>query len=222
LEAGSGTSSRSEPPDQCAWCVRLQAAKAREGGETDERSNMVAVWREADCFGGAESGALAWCEAVTLLPESGAPMSSTTSSHETSHPSRSSPSPARSSPSTAGVVLDASFRTPVDRAALANAQQPDVRVAPAQGHPGGRFRTMSAAMPQCSSPRSRAALTIRPIQHDPPAQAARSDPGHPGSDMGADEQSPPQQIGICPHGVRAAGAQDSMHDRTRQPNPPNR
>ncbi|HEV7175239.1 MAG TPA: carboxymuconolactone decarboxylase family protein [Solirubrobacteraceae bacterium] len=57
----------------CAYCVRLHAGKAREGGETDERLDMVAVWREADCFGQAERAALAWCEAVTLLPDSGAP-----------------------------------------------------------------------------------------------------------------------------------------------------
>lgn len=57
----------------CAYCVRLHAGEARERGETDERSDMVAVWREADCFGRAERAALAWCEALTLLPDSGAP-----------------------------------------------------------------------------------------------------------------------------------------------------
>ena len=57
----------------CAYCVRLHAGEARAGGETDERLDMVAVWREADCFGPEERAALAWCEAVTLLPDSGAP-----------------------------------------------------------------------------------------------------------------------------------------------------
>jgi AhpD family alkylhydroperoxidase len=57
----------------CAYCVRLHAGEARERGETDERLDMVAVWREADCFGRAERAALAWCEALTLLPASGAP-----------------------------------------------------------------------------------------------------------------------------------------------------
>jgi AhpD family alkylhydroperoxidase len=57
----------------CAYCVRLHAGEARERGETDERLDMVAVWREADCFGRAERAALAWCEALTLLPDSGAP-----------------------------------------------------------------------------------------------------------------------------------------------------
>jgi AhpD family alkylhydroperoxidase len=57
----------------CAYCVRLHAGEARERGETDERLDMVAVWREADCFARAERAALAWCEAVTLLADSGAP-----------------------------------------------------------------------------------------------------------------------------------------------------
>ena len=57
----------------CAYCVRLHAAEARERGETDERLDMVAGWREADCFGRAERAALAWCEALTLLPRAGAP-----------------------------------------------------------------------------------------------------------------------------------------------------
>jgi AhpD family alkylhydroperoxidase len=57
----------------CAHCVHLHATEAREAGVTDERLDMIAVWREADCFGRAERAALAWCEALTLLPTSGAP-----------------------------------------------------------------------------------------------------------------------------------------------------
>jgi AhpD family alkylhydroperoxidase len=57
----------------CAHCVRLHADEARERGETNERLDLLAVWREADCFGLTEQAALAWCEALTLLPTSGAP-----------------------------------------------------------------------------------------------------------------------------------------------------
>ena len=57
----------------CAYCVGLHSAEAREHGESDERLDMVAVWREAECFGRAERAALAWCEALTRLPDSGAP-----------------------------------------------------------------------------------------------------------------------------------------------------
>lgn len=34
---------------------------------------MVAVWREAECFWTGRRAALAWCEALTRLPDSGAP-----------------------------------------------------------------------------------------------------------------------------------------------------
>ncbi len=57
----------------CAYCVRLHSGEARAQGETDDRLDMVAVWREADCFGRAERAARAWCEALTLGPGSGAP-----------------------------------------------------------------------------------------------------------------------------------------------------
>ena len=57
----------------CAYCLRLHSKEARAQGETDDRLDMVAVWRESDCFGRAERAALAWCEALTLLPGSGAP-----------------------------------------------------------------------------------------------------------------------------------------------------
>ncbi len=57
----------------CAYCLALHAAGAREHGESDERLDMVAVWREADCFSCAERAALAWCEALTRLPDTGAP-----------------------------------------------------------------------------------------------------------------------------------------------------
>ncbi|MDQ2897827.1 MAG: carboxymuconolactone decarboxylase family protein [Actinomycetota bacterium] len=57
----------------CACCLRLHAGQARAAGETEERPDMVAVWREADCFGRAERAALGWCEALTLLPDCGAP-----------------------------------------------------------------------------------------------------------------------------------------------------
>lgn len=56
-----------------AFCLRLHSREARAQGETNDRLDMVAVWREAACFGPAERAALAWCESVTLLPGSGAP-----------------------------------------------------------------------------------------------------------------------------------------------------
>jgi AhpD family alkylhydroperoxidase len=53
----------------CAFCVRLHSADARAAGESEERLQMVAVWREADCFSAPERAALAWCETLTLLAD---------------------------------------------------------------------------------------------------------------------------------------------------------
>jgi len=49
----------------CAYSVSLHSGEARTAGETDGRLDMVAVWREADCFGRA---AFALCDALPLLP----------------------------------------------------------------------------------------------------------------------------------------------------------
>ena len=57
----------------CAYCLALHLGEARERGESNERLDLIAVWREADCFAPPERAALAWCEALTLLPQSGAP-----------------------------------------------------------------------------------------------------------------------------------------------------
>ncbi len=57
----------------CVYCVDLHATQARDEGETQQRLDCVAVWREAPFFSEAERAALAWAEAVTLLPETHAP-----------------------------------------------------------------------------------------------------------------------------------------------------
>ena len=57
----------------CAFCLHMHTKDARAIGEDEQRLHLVAVWREASCFSERERAALAWSEAVTLLPESGAP-----------------------------------------------------------------------------------------------------------------------------------------------------
>jgi alkylhydroperoxidase family enzyme len=42
-------------------------------GETEQRLHLVAVWREAPVYTSRERAALAWTEALTLLPQTGAP-----------------------------------------------------------------------------------------------------------------------------------------------------
>lgn len=57
----------------CAHCVDTHLAEARAAGETEQRIDCLAVWRECTFFTPAERAALAWIEAVTMLPEKGAP-----------------------------------------------------------------------------------------------------------------------------------------------------
>lgn len=57
----------------CEYCVKVHSADARKAGESEERINAVATWRDSSVFNEREQAALAWTEAVTLLPETHAP-----------------------------------------------------------------------------------------------------------------------------------------------------
>jgi AhpD family alkylhydroperoxidase len=57
----------------CALCVDMHSKDAIAIGEDQQRLHLVAVWREAPCYSERERAALAWCEALTLLPRTGAP-----------------------------------------------------------------------------------------------------------------------------------------------------
>ncbi|HET9975369.1 MAG TPA: carboxymuconolactone decarboxylase family protein [Streptosporangiaceae bacterium] len=57
----------------CAFCLAMHGRDARARGEHQTRLDMVAAWREAPCYTVRERAALAWCEALTDLPRSGAP-----------------------------------------------------------------------------------------------------------------------------------------------------
>ena len=57
----------------CAYCVDMHTKDAEAIGETEQRLHLVAVWREAPVYTERERAALAWTEALTLLPETGAP-----------------------------------------------------------------------------------------------------------------------------------------------------
>lgn len=64
---------RSSQINGCARCIDMHVKDARASGETDQRLDLVAAWREAPCYTARERAALAWCEALTLLSSSGAP-----------------------------------------------------------------------------------------------------------------------------------------------------
>ena len=53
----------------CGVCVHMHARDLREAGETDERIDTVAGWRDAPWFTDAERAALALAEALTRLAD---------------------------------------------------------------------------------------------------------------------------------------------------------
>jgi AhpD family alkylhydroperoxidase len=57
----------------CAYCLDMHSKDARARGEDEQRLHVLAAWREAPFYSPRERAALAWCEALTLLPETGAP-----------------------------------------------------------------------------------------------------------------------------------------------------
>ena len=57
----------------CGVCLDLHAREARRAGETEERVLMLSAWRETMLYDEREKAALAWTEALTRLPEKGAP-----------------------------------------------------------------------------------------------------------------------------------------------------
>lgn len=57
----------------CAYCLDMHSKDATAIGEDPQRLHVLAAWREAPFYSGRERAALAWCEALTLLPDTGAP-----------------------------------------------------------------------------------------------------------------------------------------------------
>lgn len=53
----------------CSVCVHMHARDLRKAGETDERIDTVAGWRDAPWFNDAERAALALAEALTRLSD---------------------------------------------------------------------------------------------------------------------------------------------------------
>lgn len=57
----------------CAFCLAMHIREACEDGERQERIDLLPAWREAPFYSARERAALAWTEAVTLLPQTGVP-----------------------------------------------------------------------------------------------------------------------------------------------------
>jgi AhpD family alkylhydroperoxidase len=52
----------------CAYCVDMHSKDARSGGDTEQRLYNLSVWRESPYYTDRERAALAFTEAVTLIP----------------------------------------------------------------------------------------------------------------------------------------------------------
>ncbi|MFN4274753.1 MAG: carboxymuconolactone decarboxylase family protein [Ferrovibrio sp.] len=57
----------------CAFCIHMHATDARKHGDSEMRLYMLNAWRESTLYSDRERAALAWTEALTLLPQTGAP-----------------------------------------------------------------------------------------------------------------------------------------------------
>lgn len=53
----------------CAFCVQHHVLLSERIGVPADKLHLVAVWREAPIFSARERAALAWAEALTLLPD---------------------------------------------------------------------------------------------------------------------------------------------------------
>ena len=53
----------------CAFCVQFHILQSESLGVSADKLNLVVVWREAPQFSARERAALAWTEALTLLPQ---------------------------------------------------------------------------------------------------------------------------------------------------------
>ncbi len=59
----------------CAHCLDMHSKDARALGEDEQRLHVLAAWREAPFYSDRERAALAWCESLTRLADTGAPES---------------------------------------------------------------------------------------------------------------------------------------------------
>ena len=64
---------RASQINDCAYCLDMHTKDAIAIGETGQRLHLIAAWREAPFYSPRERAALAWCEALTMLPQSNAP-----------------------------------------------------------------------------------------------------------------------------------------------------
>jgi AhpD family alkylhydroperoxidase len=57
----------------CAFCIDMHVKEALDDGEDPQRLHLLSAWRESPLYDERERALLAWTEALTLLPQTGAP-----------------------------------------------------------------------------------------------------------------------------------------------------
>ncbi|HSY44163.1 MAG TPA: carboxymuconolactone decarboxylase family protein [Candidatus Acidoferrum sp.] len=57
----------------CAFCLDMHSTEARHLGESQQRLDCLAAWREAPFFSDRERAALAWAESITCIAETRVP-----------------------------------------------------------------------------------------------------------------------------------------------------
>lgn len=57
----------------CAHCLEMHTKDALALGENEERIYLLSVWREVPFYSERERAALAWCESLTNLSQTGTP-----------------------------------------------------------------------------------------------------------------------------------------------------
>jgi AhpD family alkylhydroperoxidase len=61
---------RASQLNRCGFCVDMHTKDATAIGVDPQRLHLTTVWEEAPVYSRRERAALAWCEALTLLPQS--------------------------------------------------------------------------------------------------------------------------------------------------------
>ncbi len=64
---------RASQINRCGYCADMHSKDATAIGVDVQRLHLLIAWPEAPVYSPRERAALAWCEALTLLGESGAP-----------------------------------------------------------------------------------------------------------------------------------------------------
>jgi AhpD family alkylhydroperoxidase len=59
---------RASQINRCAHCIDMHAKELRASGESEQRIYLLNAWRESPQYTPRERAALAWTEAVTLVP----------------------------------------------------------------------------------------------------------------------------------------------------------